>query len=171
MKCAIVPLAVLATALMCVVCSCSDDECDPCSVKCPPDPEERLLGVWIIFETYRNGVPEQSWYGMEFEFLEEHAAVILGDTVDWYVDDDLVILLHTGLNDAALLGEYFFEADTLNMDFTDENVLFRMLPEDLYVPPSLLKTPVPSNNSIPTEIDASPHDAIQPDRAPGGCPF
>jgi hypothetical protein len=92
--------------------SCSD-ECDPCGVDCP-NPNADLLGLWISFEGYYNGVWFPEAVGFEFDFREGDTVIAGIDTLQWYATSDRIIM-----TDIDLLGvmvvEYFFEVDTLDM--------------------------------------------------------
>jgi hypothetical protein len=105
-------LVLLVIAIICLN-SCSED-CDPCGVSCP-DYTADLIGLWITFEAYNNGVPVGSAVGIGFDFRSDDTLIVDGDTLSWFATSDRIIM--TGIEYiGTLVMDYYFEADTLDMN-------------------------------------------------------
>ena len=106
----------------CMLYSCSDDE-DGATCPTPKvctDPTTALLGTWVLFESYTNGVPDQMITGVELDFGTNnklYARLVGLDTLPWYwmADDDNILIADPEGSVPVTKFEYAFEADTLDM--------------------------------------------------------
>jgi hypothetical protein len=109
----VLPLALVLLVAGIICLNSCDDECDPCSVTCP-DPTADLIGIWVTFEAFSNGVPEPGAVGIEFDFRVDDTLIVDGDTLSWYATNDRIIMANIDFL-GSLVMDYYFEADTLDM--------------------------------------------------------
>ncbi len=117
----------------CLVYSCSEDSTTCPTPKACPNPTKTLLGPWVIFEAFQGGAPDPRLVDMELEFQDDDTLLSYGgsgdDTMLWFADDDVIIVMETAGVGMGLRFQYEFEADTLNMSIAEPgfDVLWRLL--------------------------------------------
>ena len=122
----------LSASVMCLLNSC-DEECSPCNI-CPTDPASRFAGVWIIFESYIGGIPVETSVGDRWDFRSNDTLFWFResstDTLSWFASDEQLILYRESPQ-AALVSQYYFEVDTLDISLLmgDYPVRLRLLEE------------------------------------------
>jgi hypothetical protein len=123
----------LSASAICLLNSC-DEECAPCDI-CPPDPASRFVGVWIIFESYVDGIPGDMSVGETWDFRASDTLFWFResstDTVFWFAKDEQLIL-YQEYPPGIFVSDYYFEADTLDVSFlmADIPIRLRMLEEE-----------------------------------------
>ena len=123
----------LSSSTVCLLNSC-DEECTPCDI-CPPDPASRFIGVWIIFESYIGGFPGEMSVGDRWDFRSSDTLFWFHesstDTVLWFASDERLIMYKESPQ-AALVSEYYFEVDTLDISYLmgDIPTRLRLLEEE-----------------------------------------
>ena len=118
----------------CLLYSCSDDDTLTCPTpKACPDPTKALLGTWVLFESYTDGVPDQMITGVELAFEANDVLLMRLAGLDtltwWWMADETHILLADPVNfSPGIKFEYEFEADTLDMNSVnaDMNYYWRL---------------------------------------------
>lgn len=124
-----------------VIClnSCEED-CDPCEVNCPvpTDPADRIIGVWIIFESYFNGNPEPGSVGLALDFRSNDSLLAMSDTLGWYATEEHILILQDSpIGTMGVAFDYYFEVDTLDMTGVvyGDTIRWRLLEEENMPPP------------------------------------
>lgn len=118
--------------VVCCLTSC-DKDCATCPTTRPdPDPTDRIIGVWTVFESYTNGSPDPTYVGMELDFRSNDTLFVFADTLEWFATEDWIIMSQespTGGTSAVF--NYYFEADTLDMsgDILGDAIRWRLFEE------------------------------------------
>lgn len=105
----------------CLICSCDDDDTTcPAPLPCT-DPTEALLGSWVMFESYTNGMPDQMITSVEMEFETNDVLKIRMEGLDtltwwWMADESNILMADPQYGSPGIKFEYGFEADTLNLN-------------------------------------------------------
>lgn len=128
-------LLALVVLVICCLTSC-EEECPPCVPQPTPNPGARLIGLWIVFEAFINGIPNQTPVGMEWEFRDNDTLIVEGGTGLWVATEDKISISDLTGGGSVLL-DYYFEADTLDMtgEIMSDTVRFRLLREEDYPGP------------------------------------
>jgi hypothetical protein len=107
----------------CLVYSCGEDNTTTLVKTCLPDPKKALLGTWTIFDADKDGLPDITAIGMEFEFQRNDTLIWRTqiDTTAWWWEADYVhiIVVDSSGAEAAIRFQYEFQADTLSMFWSD----------------------------------------------------
>ena len=108
-------LLTVCVLTVCCLVSC-EEECDPCSPPPCPDPADRLIGLWMIFEAFLDGNPDPGSVGVGLDFRVNDTLIVspYSDTLTWSATDDRIIIYDDAPPIAAVF-DYYFEADTLDM--------------------------------------------------------
>jgi hypothetical protein len=111
----------LAALLLSLVCffACSDDDCPTCPKPAVcHDPSKAFLGAWVVFESTLNGSPDQTYMGMQWDFINHDTVVVATNPSPyvWSVNDSVFFMMSTpNPSDEFYAFSYEFEADTLNL--------------------------------------------------------
>ena len=111
-------LASIVLALL-WICSCSDDDCPTCPKPQACDyPAKAFLGTWIVFESYINGSPDNTYLNMQWDFKNIDTLVVATNPNPfvWSVNDSVFFIMSTPNPSSEFYAfTYEFEVDTLNL--------------------------------------------------------
>ncbi len=111
-------LAALALALL-WICSCSKNDCPTCPTPAScHDPSKALLGSWVVFESTIGGNPDQSYVGMQWDFLDNDTLIVhtSPNPYLWAANDSVIFVMSTPNPSFEFVAfGYVIEADTLNL--------------------------------------------------------
>lgn len=117
----------------CLISSCSEDSTTCPTPKVCPDPTAALLGTWMVFESYTNGMPDQMIASVELAFEANdvlYMRLVGIDTLTWWwmADESHILMADPVYMSPGLKFEYEFQADTLNMTSVnaDEDYYWRL---------------------------------------------